>query len=300
MKATLFLEFNDNTIEPYKINKEYNFKTDLYIVKKDGMYRIGKLHKIEKYNDLLPEIHSPIKLFISDSLLNTDIIFYEQKKFIINDREYYGHKKIIKDKIKVSSELELAEIVFNYDIHPRHLYFEGYKDGWVYGVDFIDFGNPHLYIDELFHRQTIWLSFDLSFKNNKNLKPYIVPDLYYSSMTGEICSEHQLMPVMENGKIKIGRVVKNTEFDRKHPSTLNRILLPYSLYKLKIYVNKNEPRIINSKIEFMETLADIYNKDKNADIVIVDKYHSKYKICKCGDEKNVRFFYKVADERLEF
>lgn len=300
MKATLFLEFNDNTIEPYKFNKEYNFKeTDLYIVKKDGKYKIGKLYKTEKYNDLLPEVYSPIKLSISDCLLNTDIIFYEQKNFIINDREYYGHKKIIKDKIKVSSELELAEIVFNYDIHPRHLYFEGYKDGWVYGVDFIDFGNPHLYIDELFHRQTIWLSFDLSFKNNKNLKPYIVPDLYYSSMTGEICGEHQLMPVMENGKIKIGRVVKNTEFDRKHPSTLNRIPLPYSLYKLKIYVNKNKPIVVNSGIEFIETLASIYNKDKNANIVIKDKYNAKYKICMNKDNENVSVFYKVADERLE-
>lgn len=293
MKATLFLEFRDGAIEPYKINKEYDSeKADLYIIKKDGKYKIGKLCKTEKYNDLLPEVYSPIKLFISDFILNRDVIFYEQRKKIIDDREYCGHKKVIKDEIKVTNELELAEIVLNYNMHSVHLYFEDYENGMVYGVNFIDFGTPYLYIDEIFQRQTVWLSFDLSFQNNKNLKPYIVPDLYYSSMTGEICGEHQLMPVMENGKIKIGRVVKNTKFNREYPSTLNRIPLPYSLYKLKIYVNNDKPIVTNSAIEFIETLANIYNKDKNANIVIKDKYNAKYKICMNKDNEKVSFFYR--------
>ena len=33
----------------------------------------------------------------------------------------------------------------------------------------------------------------------------------------------KIIAPMENGKIKIGRVVRNTEFDRKHPSTQRRL-----------------------------------------------------------------------------
>ena len=138
--------------------------------------------------------------------------------------------------------------------------------------------------------KTEW--YDEDFQRQRDLKPYIVPDLHYSSMTGEICAQHQLMPVMENGKIKIGRVVKNTKFNREYPSTLNRIPLPYSLYKLEIYVNNDKPIVTNSGIEFVETLAKIYNEDKNANIVIKDEYNAKYKICIDKDGENVSFFYR--------
>ena len=285
MKATLYLKFKDNVIKPYNVNKNYNLeKTNLFVVKEDSKYRIGD------YDESFQEIYSPINLTFPDELLNEDVFLY---------RQYSMQKEIIKDNFKLDDTISLAETILNYNINPSYLHLETCETGWVYYVLFSNFSDAlNIHVMHEFDRQTVWLSFDLSPNDNKNIKPYIIPDLLYNSMTGDVCEEHDLIPVIENGKMKIGRAVKVTDFDRRHPNTLNRILLPYSLSELKMYINDDKPITINSVRKFLETLAAVYNKDKEAKIVIVDRYHAKRRIYMHEEENNVLFIYRKV-QRLE-
>lgn len=300
MKATLFLKFKDNVIKPYNVNKNYNLeKTNLFVVKEDSKYRIGELYKIGDYDESFQEIYSPINLTFPDELLNEDVFLYRQKEVIIDGRKYSMQKEIIKDNFRLDDTISLAETILNYNITPSYGHLETYETGRVYYVLFSDFSDAlDISIMHEFDRQTVWLSFDLCPNDNKNIKPYIIPDLLHNSRIGDVCEEHDLIPVIEDGKMKIGRAVKVTDFDRRHPNTLNRILLPYSLSKLEMYVNDDKPIIINSVRKFLETLAAVYNKDKEAKIVIVDRYHAKRRIYMHEEENNVLFIYRKV-QRLE-